>query len=85
MNIEAHDDREGYCRMLGHQVPFSYCRAMADGLPCRLVADCWYTQFDAAGWLREHFTPEQIARITTPPKPKMTSLLDLIEKAKQQK
>ena len=69
--------------MLGHVVPFSYCRSMANGLPCRLVADCWHTKFDAAGWLREHYTPEQVVQITAPPKPKLMSILDLIEKAKE--
>jgi len=82
MAIDAFDERETYCRTLGHAVPFQYCREVNQGLPCRLVADCWYTQFDAAGWLREHFTAEQITQITAPPAPKLTSLVELIEQAK---
>jgi hypothetical protein len=82
MSIDAHDNRESYCRMLGHAVPFSYCRQVSEGLPCRLLADCWYTQFDAVAWMRERFTSEQIARITAPPRPKIHSLLELIERAR---
>lgn len=77
------DNRESHCRMLGHEVPFSYCCQVADGLPCRLVADCWFTQFDVAAWLRENYSPEQIAQITAPPKAKIASLLELIEKARK--
>lgn len=82
MEIFAHDQRETYCRALGHEVPFKYCRTVSEGLPCRRVADCWYTHFDVTAWLGEHFTDEQIARITAPPPPKITSILDLIERAK---
>ncbi|HOA71884.1 MAG TPA: hypothetical protein PL151_15640 [Phycisphaerae bacterium] len=82
MSASAHDARETYCRMLGHAVPFRYCRAVADGLPCRRVADCWYTQFDVTAWLTEHFTAEQIARITAPPPPKLTSILEIIQKVR---
>lgn len=83
MPIEEHDQREGYCRMLGHHVPFSFCRAQADGRPCRKILDCWFEKFDIRSFLSEHFTEEQIDAFLTPPKPKMATLLELIEKAKQ--
>lgn len=82
MVLESHDNLETYCRMLGHDVPFKYCRTVGDGLPCRRVADCWYTRFDVTAWLGERYTSEQIARIMAPPPAKVTSLLELIEKAK---
>jgi len=82
VKIEAHDQRETYCRMLGHSVPFRYCRRAADGLPCRKILDCWFRCFDVAAFVKEHYTAEQIERILAPPKPKMTSLLELIERAK---
>jgi hypothetical protein len=84
MDLNAHDDLEAHCRMLGHEVPFKYCRSLGEGLPCRRVADCWYMRFDVTAWLGAHYTPEQIARITAPPAPKLTSILDLIEKARKQ-
>lgn len=82
MDTSLHDARETYCRMLGHDVPFRYCRALNAGLPCRRVADCWYTQFDVTSWLREHFTAEQLDRITAPPSPKIATLVDLINRAR---
>jgi len=84
MDIAAHDQRETYCRKLGHHVSFKYCRSIDAALPCRSVPDCWYTQFDAAAWLTEHFSPEQIAKILTPPQPKIASILDLIARARDQ-
>lgn len=83
MSLDTYDSRESYCRMLGHEVPFRYCRQVANDLPCRLTVDCWFTQFDSAAWLREHYTAEQIAQFTAPPKPKMATLLDLIERARK--
>lgn len=82
MDIAEHDQREAYCRRLGHEVPFKYCREVSDGEPCRLLPDCWFPQFDAAAWLAEHYTPEQIAKIMAPPQPKIASILELIEKAR---
>ena len=83
MNVETYDTLDTRCRMLGHAVPFRYCRCVADGLPCRLVVDCWSAQFDAAAFVRAHYTDEQIDRIFTPPKPKLTSIVELIERAKR--
>lgn len=82
MSIERHDHLETHCRNLGHAVPFSYCRSMNETLPCRAILDCWYTQVDASGFLRDHFTADQVDRILAPPKPKLTSLLELIERAR---
>jgi len=82
MDLSAHDSRETYCRMLGHDVPFGYCRAVTQGLPCRRIADCWFTQLDVTAWLEANYTPEQVARFTAPPPPKLTSILDLIQKAR---
>jgi hypothetical protein len=77
-----YDQRELRCRLLGHDVPFKYCRKVNDGTPCRFVADCWHPQFDVATYLLENYTAEQIESILTPPKPKITSLVELIERAK---
>ncbi len=82
MSVDADDKRETYCRKLGHAVPFKYCRGTTGDLPCRLLPDCWYTQFDVAVWLAEHYAPEQITKILAPPPPKIASIVDLIEKAR---
>lgn len=81
--LDAYDAHEQRCRLLGHPVPFSYCRAQPEGRPCRLVVECWQSHFDVNAWLNAHFTPEQIAWILAPPKPKMLSLVEMIEKAKR--
>lgn len=79
MPLDEHDARESYCRQLGHAVPFSYCRQVNGGLPCRLTTDCWHGQFDVMTWLCEHHTPEELAKIFAPPKPKMTTIVELIQ------
>jgi len=81
MTIEAYDEQKTYCRMLGHEVPFSYCRKGISELPCRRVFDCWFQLFDVKSFMKTHFTDEQIQSILQPAKPKMVSLVDLIRQA----
>lgn len=81
MNVEEHDDLKTYCRMLGHEVPFVYCRKGVSELPCRRVFDCWFQLFDIEAYMRAHFTDEQIASLQKPAKPKVASLIELIRKA----
>jgi len=81
--MEEHDQREGYCRMLGHRLTFAYCRRLKEGLPCHKVLDCWFEQFPVQEFIDAHYTPEQISAFLTPPKPKVQSLLELIEEARK--
>jgi hypothetical protein len=83
MVIEAHDSRRGYCRMLGHEVSFDYCRQGVGRLPCRNIFNCWFEQFDVESFIRAHYTSEQIETILTPPTPKIVTLLEMIEQAKK--
>ncbi|MCK4999343.1 MAG: hypothetical protein KAS23_07405 [Anaerohalosphaera sp.] len=83
MAIDQHDDKKMYCRMLGHHITFDYCRKGANSQPCRKIFDCWFKTFDVEQFVTDHFTEEQIKAILTPPKPKMTSLIELIQKAQQ--
>ena len=69
--------------MLGHAVPFSYCRQLPEGRPCRLIVDCWQGYFDVVALLKERYTPEEIEAILAPPKPTLTSIVELIEQAKK--
>ncbi len=74
------------CRKLGHQIRFSYCRIENRGLPCPKTLDCWHIHFDVAAYLEEALTPEQWDKaFERPPKPKMMTLLELIEQAKAAK
>ena len=82
-SITQHDNRAKYCPRLGHEVPFSYCRLPGSDVPCRRTIDCWRETFDVEDFVRRHFTDEQIRRMLAPPQDKMTTLMELIEKARQ--
>jgi hypothetical protein len=83
--IEQHDKRIRRCPMLGHDIAFVYCRAPASELPCSKVFDCWFEMFDVRGFIREHFTPEQIERILAPRQDKAATLVELIQRARQRR
>ena len=70
------------CRKLGHQIHFSYCRGENEGLPCMKTLDCWYPFFPVEEYLRGILSPEEFDRaFTSPQKPKVLSLVELIENA----
>ena len=80
------DDYEIRCPRLGHQIYFSYCRQENQGLPCFKTLDCWHTHFDVQAHLQAELTPEDYEKtFCKQVKPKMLSLLELIEQAKKQK
>ncbi|MGD0821817.1 MAG: hypothetical protein ABSA71_13860 [Desulfomonilia bacterium] len=80
-----YDDYTARCPMLGHLVSFTYCMAPGSTLPCRKVLDCWHERIDITAYLSEILTPKEIEAITATPKPKVTQLLELIQKAKGNK
>jgi hypothetical protein len=74
------------CPRLGHQINFSYCRKENKGLPCFKTLDCWYTYFDVNTYLTDKLTNEDFKKaFLEKGKPKVFSLLDLIEQAKTKK
>jgi hypothetical protein len=74
------------CPRLGHQITFSYCRTENRGLPCFKTLDCWHTHFPVEELLRKELSPEEWKQaFESPHKPKVQSLLDLIEEAKDRK
>jgi hypothetical protein len=78
------DDFEIRCPRLGHHLSFSYCRAENKGLPCHKIMDCWYPHFMIEEFLRNELEPEEWERaFNRPVKPKMLSLIELIEEAKK--
>lgn len=82
-SIEKYDSLEIRCRLLGHQVPFQYCRSSNRNLPCRKIMDCWWERVEIETYLRENFTAEELSRsVFAKPKSKIGSLIELIEKAK---
>ena len=81
--IEQHDDKPIRCPRLGDEVNFKYCRIMNDRLPCSWIAGCWKTHIDIKTFLADHYSKEELDRIFAPPKPKIESLVELMEKAKK--
>lgn len=81
--LDAHDDRRRRCPMLGHDVPFSYCRAPAADMPCRRILDCWWQSFDVDGYLHSHWSEQEIRQILAPRPDKRVTLLELIEQARR--
>lgn len=80
------DEQTIRCPRLGHQISFSFCRIENKGLPCFKALDCWYVHFPVEDHLRAELTSEQWSNaFDRPVKPKMASLLELIEQAKKVK
>ncbi|RLB12553.1 MAG: hypothetical protein DRG39_01635 [Deltaproteobacteria bacterium] len=74
------------CPRLGHEVDFKYCRRENLGLPCHRTLICWSGYFDVESFLKKELSSEEWEKVfETPQKPKMLSLLELIEQAKSKK
>ncbi len=80
--IDRYDEEKRRCPMLGHQVKFHYCRSCNRELPCSKIYDCWFQTFPVEAFMQEHYEEEVLKKITAPPKPKMISLLELINRAR---
>ena len=80
------DDFAIRCPRLGHQINFSYCRMENHRLPCFKILDCWYCHFPVEDFLKKNLSAEEWQKILDKkPKPKMHSLLEMIEQAKKSK
>ena len=78
-SLTAHDQREAYCRRLGHHLAFSYCRSPGSDEPCGSILDCWFERFDVAGYMARHYPHRSPGRAGVTPK--LVSLLELIQQA----
>jgi hypothetical protein len=79
----AHDEREIRCPKLGHELTFAYCRREGGHLPCARIIRCWESLFSVESFMRDTLDAETWdAFCRQAPPDKMTTLLDLIEKAK---
>lgn len=83
--IKKYDKKETYCRMLGHVLSFQYCRTMQEGVPCGRILDCWFKVLPIQKFIQENYSEEKQKLIFEPPKPKMISLVDILEKARKVK
>lgn len=83
-NTPPGDDYKIRCPRLGHQISFTYCRSENMGLPCFKTLDCWYDHFLVEEFLKQELTGKEWEHVFgRPPKPKLLSLVDLIEQAKK--
>ena len=74
------------CPRLGHQINFPYCKSENNGLPCFKTLDCWYNHFDVHAYLTDKLTEKDFKKVfLNKGKPKILSLFDLIEQAKERK
>ena len=82
--IEEHDTLIIRCPQLGGEVPFKYCRTVNEDLPCRRIIICWEFKIEIPKFLGEHYMIDQIQRaLAPPPKTRIETILELIEKAKK--
>jgi hypothetical protein len=81
MSVEDHDKDITHCRMLGHEVPFSYCRKGATNQPCRKIFDCWFHGFDIVEFMQEYYSEQELKSMLSLPKDKIGTLFDMIKKA----
>lgn len=81
---EGKNHFERRCPRLGGQVAFQYCRECGDGnLPCFKVIDCWWELFDVVAFFQNTLSKDDFNRLLQlKPKPKVLSLVELIEQAK---
>jgi hypothetical protein len=81
--MHRYDHLEIRCPRLGHELKFSYCRREAGDLPCHRTIQCWQASFPVEVFLKEFLSAVQWERFSGQvPKDKMSTLLDLIERAK---
>ncbi len=83
--INEHDNLECRCKRLGHMVSFRYCRTQEAESICPQILNCWWERFDVASFLKANLTDVDYAKLATPnpPKPKIQSIMELIETAKK--
>ena len=81
---ESKDLLNRRCPRLGGPVTFRYCRLCGDkSLPCWKIFDCWWELFDIKTYLKENLAEGTFSRlVNTKPTPKIKSLVELIEQAK---
>lgn len=81
--MNLYDNERIYCRRLGHWLTFNYCRQENNNLPCRKIMDCWFEKLEINEFLEENYREEEISYIFESSKPKLTSIVELIEQAKK--
>jgi hypothetical protein len=69
--------------MLGHYLPFRYCRTQQNGLPCAKIADCYFDSLPIREFIADHYSKQEQSVIFSEQTPKLQTIVDLIAKARQ--
>jgi len=82
---DSNNPLERRCPRLGGPVSFLYCKTCEqDRQPCFKIIDCWWETFDVVRYLKDHLPEDQFNRLlSSRPRPKIASLVDLVEQAKK--
>ena len=80
--LERYDEQNNYCRMLGHYIPFKYCRTQQNGMPCAKILDCHFERIPIQEFINKHYSEAEQTTIFKQQPPKMTSILQLVAQAK---
>ena len=79
------DQLERRCPRLGGPVLFAYCKTSGDDHSvCWKILDCWLECFDVVGHLKKILSEDEFKELANKkPKPKIVSLVELIEQARK--
>jgi len=82
---ESIDQLERRCPRLGGPVLFAYCKTSSDNHSvCWKILDCWWECFDVVGHLKKFLSEDELKELANKkPKPKIVSLVELIEQARK--
>jgi hypothetical protein len=79
------DQLERRCPRLGGPVLFVYCKTSGDNHSvCWKIFDCWWECFDVVEHLKKTLREDEFKKLANKkPKPKIVSLVELIEQARK--
>lgn len=83
MDKETFDQETVYCPMLGHSVPFAYCRQAGDGLLCTRIRGCWSGRIDISTFLERCYAIGPDQQIGSHKGDKMVSIYELMLQAQE--
>jgi hypothetical protein len=82
--IDQFDEKQTYCKQLGHHVPFKYCRLVNNKLPCKQVFNCWFEIFPVREFVLSNYTKKEIEAILSPAPSRLDTILDIAKKKYEQ-
>jgi len=80
---DTYNAHRRYCRVLGHDVPFSYCREPGNRLFCSRIFSCWGGIFDIRKFIQANYSEEEVRAALKPQQPKVSTLFSLIRQAQE--